>query len=94
MSKILYGQVHNVSDFDKITRIKGTKTHIASKGKEWFMLSSNFRVIGIYESKESAIADYCIKRYFKPGQTLHNIISFNKGRCSIDKCKEIFKDWV
>lgn len=94
MGKILYGQVHLRADFDEILRLKGTQTRIARKGKEWFLLAANFRVIGIGDSAAAMRARYQDKRHFGAALRLHNIESANDGRCSKAKCKAIFHSLV
>jgi len=90
MSKILFGAIHAKTDFDEVLRIKGTQTRIARRGKEWFMLAANLRVIGIAKTKNGIKSQYSNVRYFGPALRLHNIESYNAGRCSKARSKELF----
>lgn len=91
--KILYGRIYDRSDFDKVIRLIGTRTRIACKGKEWFMLSAKFRVIGIYNSLRAAKEAYPNLRNYQSAGTLHYISCRNHGRCSRAESRIIFEEW-
>lgn len=94
-NKILYGQIHQREDFERVIRLKGTQTRVTQKGKEWFLITATWRVAGIYETKEAAIKGYLNgRRYGFEGRfRLHNIETENHGRCSMAKCKAIFNSF-
>lgn len=89
-TKILFGKIYSMQDFDEVLRLGRARSKIARKGNEWFLLSSRSRVIGIYFSAESAERAYQNTRHYGPPLRLHNIERFNTGRCSYAESKEIF----
>lgn len=91
--KILYGEAYpDRETFDERLKIKGSTYRIARKGKEWFLLDSKFRITHIGSSKEEIHGAYRNHRLDKGvGRfRLHNIESFNEGRCSRARSKEIY----
>ncbi len=90
--KILYGCIYNREDFDQTIKLRGTRSRVARKGKEWFTLDSKMRVVQISQSKDDAIRAYG-SSYGNGRERLHNIESVNAGRCSRAVCHEIFKAW-
>jgi hypothetical protein len=93
--KILYGAKYSREDFEYSVRVKGTQIRFVQKGKEWFLVNSDFRVMGIGKSKEE-VATLYYNQIRGRGQEgifrLHNIESENHGRCSKQRCQEIFDE--
>jgi len=56
--KILYGEKYTHEDFEYSVRVKGTQVRFVQKGNEWFLVNSDFRVMGIGKSREQIAALY------------------------------------
>lgn len=85
---ILFGVIYeSTAVFDERLKVKGTRKRIARKGKEWFVLDQNFRVIAIAKNKDD------IRLLVMGGGdfTLESIMGSNHGRCSTQKSKEIYR---
>lgn len=87
--KILYGCKYDPSDFSSVRRL--ARMRVATKGKEFFLLNSRWRVVGIGTSLAEVLDRYELYRYRSVGFfTLHYITAQNLGRCTKTDSRRIY----